>query len=219
MQISAQNTRDSPEVRLLPLFNNILRVCLALYSKKLYRNPPEELIPWLTNTKYTQEVELREPLPNSSVAKAMWATEEKAINTFISVAWAHKALTNIKAQTPTALNMLDRKRFIPINLFILIKPNPPSLSKIAAKNIEPTTGASTWALGNHIWKKNMGSFTKKAKRAAILNGLLREGSKAPPLNNIECPFVIERIINRKRGRDLLIVYRIIAFAAPTRSIW
>ena len=205
MQISLQNTKDSPEVSLPPLFNNMLRVCLALYNKKLYKNPPEELIPWLTKTKYTQATELKDPLPNNNRTKAIWATEEKAINTFISVAWVHRALTNKKAQTPTALNPPERKRFIPINLFILIKPKPPSFSKIAAKNIDPTTGASTWALGSHMWKKNMGSFTKKAKRAARLKGLLREESKDPPINKTDCPFVIRRIIKRKRGKDLLIV--------------
>lgn len=34
-----------------------------------------------------------------------------------------------------------------------------------AKIIEPTTGASTWALGNHRWAKKIGSFTRKAKTA------------------------------------------------------
>jgi len=28
-------------------------------------------------------------------------------------------------------------------------PNPPSLSKIPAKAIDPATGASTWAFGSH----------------------------------------------------------------------
>ena len=117
----------------------------------------------------------------------------------------HKALTSKKAQTPTALNPLERKRFILINLFILINPYPPNFSKIAAKNIDPTTGASTWALGSHMWKKNIGSFTKKAKRTARLKGLLREESEAPPISKTDCPFVIKRIIKRKRGKDLLIV--------------
>ena len=64
----------------------------------------------------------------------------------------------------------------------------------------------------------MGSFTKKAKRAATLNGLLKEGPMAAPPIKTDCPFVMDRIIRRKRGKDLLIVYRIIAFAAPSRSI-
>ena len=33
---------------------------------------------------------------------------------------------------------------------------------MAAKNIDPATGASTWAFGSHRWTKKMGNFTKKA---------------------------------------------------------
>ena len=40
-------------------------------------------------------------------------------------------------------------------------PYPPNLSSKAAKIIDPTTGASTWALGNHKWKAKIGNFTKK----------------------------------------------------------
>jgi len=32
-----------------------------------------------------------------------------------------------------------------------------------AKIIEPVEGASTWAFGNHKWKKNKGNLTKKEK--------------------------------------------------------
>lgn len=42
-------------------------------------------------------------------------------------------------------------------------PYPPNFNKTAAKIIEPTTGASTCALGSHIWPKKMGSLTRKAK--------------------------------------------------------
>lgn len=33
-----------------------------------------------------------------------------------------------------------------------IKPNPPNLSRIPAKIIEPKVGASTWAIGNQKWR-------------------------------------------------------------------
>lgn len=54
-----------------------------------------------------------------------------------------------------------------ILLFIhkkLNRNNPylPNFNKIAAKNIEPTTGASTWAFGSHWWTPYIGNFTKKA---------------------------------------------------------
>jgi hypothetical protein len=43
------------------------------------------------------------------------------------------------------------------------KPYPPSLRRIAARIIDPATGASTCAKGNHKCTKNEGSFTQKAK--------------------------------------------------------
>merc|ERR1719481_666693 len=42
-------------------------------------------------------------------------------------------------------------------------PYPPNFNKTPAKIIEPLTGASTCALGNHWWKKNIGNLTKKDK--------------------------------------------------------
>jgi len=45
---------------------------------------------------------------------------------------------------------------------IRISAYPPSFNKTEAKIIDPITGASTWALGNHKWKKNKGTLTKKA---------------------------------------------------------
>jgi len=35
------------------------------------------------------------------------------------------------------------------NFISRINPYPPSFSKIAARIIDPATGASTWAFGNH----------------------------------------------------------------------
>lgn len=48
-------------------------------------------------------------------------------------------------------------------IIIRANPYPPSLSRMAAKIIEPATGASTCALGNHKCIENKGSFTKNAK--------------------------------------------------------
>lgn len=41
-------------------------------------------------------------------------------------------------------------------------PYPPSLSRTAAKTIEPAMGASTWALGSHRWTPYSGILTMKA---------------------------------------------------------
>jgi len=50
-----------------------------------------------------------------------------------------------------------------------IMPNPPNFNKIAANNIDPTTGASTCALGSHKCPKKIGNFTKNAKIILIKN--------------------------------------------------
>lgn len=41
-------------------------------------------------------------------------------------------------------------------------PYPPSFNKIAARIIDPSSGASTWAFGNHKCVINIGIFTRKA---------------------------------------------------------
>jgi hypothetical protein len=48
-------------------------------------------------------------------------------------------------------------------IIIRASPYPPNLSKIAAKIIDPATGASTCAFGNHKCIENNGSFTINAK--------------------------------------------------------
>ena len=54
--------------------------------------------------------------------------------------------------------------FLPENRGVIwIKPNLPSLRRIAANKIDPSKGASTWALGSHKCNPNKGIFTKKAK--------------------------------------------------------
>ena len=63
---------------------------------------------------------------------------------------------------------------IPAKIFLVVKtlnpfriPNPPNFSSTAARNMEPNTGASTWALGSHICKNKIGSLTKKANRRPV----------------------------------------------------
>jgi hypothetical protein len=63
-----------------------------------------------------------------------------------------------------------------INLFKRKRPYPPSFNKIPAKIIEPETGASTCALGNHKWKKKIGNLTKKA--SIIINNILNLNVRA-----------------------------------------
>lgn len=49
-----------------------------------------------------------------------------------------------------------------------IIPYPPNFNKIAAKTIDPITGASTWALGNHKCPKKIGNLIKKAALILII---------------------------------------------------
>lgn len=44
-----------------------------------------------------------------------------------------------------------------------INPYPPSFSKIAARIMDPATGASTCAFGSHKCTEYIGTFTKKAR--------------------------------------------------------
>ena len=55
------------------------------------------------------------------------------------------------------------KKFCPTKPINRKSPTPPNFKRTAAKNIDPPTGASTWALGSHMWVINIGSFTKKAR--------------------------------------------------------
>jgi hypothetical protein len=45
---------------------------------------------------------------------------------------------------------------------IRITPYPPSFNRMAAKIIDPNTGASTWALGSHKCSEYIGSLAMKA---------------------------------------------------------
>jgi len=47
--------------------------------------------------------------------------------------------------------------------FILRRATPPNFNKIPAKIIDPKVGASTWAIGNHIWSPYKGNFTAKTQ--------------------------------------------------------
>merc|ERR1719193_853132 len=73
-----------------------------------------------------------------------------------------------------------------------IKPKPPNLSNTPARIIEPITGASTWALGNHRWNPKQGSLTKNPKtRNREIPALLLKSERFQPKYNI--------IVNYLRG--------------------
>jgi len=54
-------------------------------------------------------------------------------------------------------------------IIIRASPYPPNLSRIAARIIDPATGASTWAFGSHKCTENNGNFTRNARIIIIHN--------------------------------------------------
>jgi len=104
------------------------------------------------------------------------------------------------------------------------RPYPPSLSRIAAKTIEPAIGASTWAFGSHKWTENIGSLTKNPRRVitqkswlvdikvAIVSSLHKIIDDELDVIKIE-----QKIISI--GREAVIVYIIKYILACNRSGW
>lgn len=95
----------------------------------------------------------------------IWATEEYATNIFISF-WRIQFILVLIA--PIILILINQW-FIYLILLIINGinrriPYPPNFNKTAAKIIDPSSGASTWALGNHKWTKNIGNFIKNANK-------------------------------------------------------
>lgn len=70
--------------------------------------------------------------------------------------------------------------FICLNIMIIRAiPYPPNFSRIAARIIDPATGASTCAFGNHKCTENSGNFTMNAviiinhvNELMVLNGMI-----------------------------------------------
>lgn len=81
-------------------------------------------------------------------------------------------------------------------------PYPPNFNKTAARIMEPSRGASTWAFGNHKCMKYIGSFTKNAsiKNITILKFIIIINV----IINVGLFFKIIILINR--GSEAVIVY-------------
>lgn len=106
---------------------------------------------------------------------------------------------------------------------IRIIPYLPSLSKMAAKTIDPATGASTWALGNQRCVEYKGIFTMKAihninQIGVVITGL-KNGIVIWNNINIELFHLAIKIMIIKRGNEAETVYIIRYVLACTRSGW
>lgn len=71
---------------------------------------------------------------------------------------------------------------------------------MAAKIIDPSKGASTWAFGNHKWVINIGIFTKNAIIMKIIIGYFNK-----IIFDIVNDIFIHRIILINKGKEAVIV--------------
>lgn len=94
-------------------------------------------------------------------------------------------------------------------------PYPPSFNRTAAKIIDPSRGASTWAFGSHRWKINIGIFTRKAIINIIVKLILKQVTVEKSI--LKLGLIIKIPINN--GREAVIVYKIRYNPAWRRSGW
>lgn len=144
--------------------------------------------------------------------KDIWPTEEYAINALKSIWRKHITLVNIPPHKAKAIIKEEEKENVGVKYwYIRIIPYPPNFKRIAAKTMEPATGASTWALGNHKWTLNIGSLTKKANntRKKINEDLhgIKFSSRRELISSIfeMLKFLVYHIIVNKSGKDAVTV--------------
>lgn len=132
----------------IPLFCTKFRECDRSYIIFADENIPEEQTPWATiiTTAPLIPHEVTETQP--AIMKAICTTEEYAIITFRSLKLTHTALSILPPNRARIKTPSNTPHGLSRALTRII-PYPPSLSKTPAKIIDPPTGASTWALGNH----------------------------------------------------------------------
>lgn len=82
-----------------------------------------------------------------------------------------------------------------------INPYPPSFKSTAARIIDPSKGASTWALGSHKCVINIGIFTRKAINKIKWNLKWNIDMKAQKKDKL---FFIN-IIQISKGREAVMV--------------
>ncbi len=110
----------------------------------------EEDRPWaiIINVAPKNPIEENDIVP--AIRRPMWPTDEYAIRAFKSVC-RRQIIDEIMAPHRAILRIMeDKEVFGGVNSNdICRRPYPPNFRRIAAKIIEPATGASTWALGSH----------------------------------------------------------------------
>lgn len=99
----------------------------------------------------------------AAITNAIWLAEDKVIKDFNSVCHRQIELVMTIPHNEGRINGQAMVLVLGSRITeIRIIPQPPSFSKIAAKTIDPTTGASTCALGSHEWTPYSGILMRNA---------------------------------------------------------
>lgn len=184
-----------------PLIRTNLRVFVNSYVMFARQNKPEDTRPCaiiMVSPAYKPSfVLLRIP----ATISPMWPTDEYAISDFISVCRKQIKL-EIKAPNKASkvTSLQEIATWLGNKVVARISPYPPNFRRMAAKIIEPATGASTWALGSHKWTEQIGSFTINAAVIIIhaSTGFIDSGNKIQGQAIVECPDL--SWINHNRSR-------------------
>lgn len=158
-----------------------------------------------------------------AINNAICPTEEYAIRDFISVCRVQMAPVTQAPHIAIDEIMGDSDEFNQTRALAARRiPYLPNFSKMAARTIDPATGASTWALGNHKWVMNNGIFTINA--IIVINhhkGIADCTGVDHVIKDIDkCKFFwyIHNILI-KSGKEAVIVYNIKYIPAWSRSGW
>jgi len=122
------------------------------------KNIPEDPKAWVTITIILVIIDTLLYIRKGTATITIWTTDDKAIITLISIFVTQISLTlilpNTLSETITSIKLKELNKGIN-----RINPIPPNFNKMPANSIDPKTGASTWAFGNHRWIKYIGSLT------------------------------------------------------------
>ena len=146
-----------------PFVNMILRVWVRLYLMFAIQKSADDLNPWAIIIDSLACSPSLEFVSIPATISPMCPTDEYAIIDFMSDCRKQIIDVTTPPTIATAMIGLTNVLFIYLNIIIIRAiPYPPSLSKMAARIIDPATGASTCAFGSHRCTENSGSFTINA---------------------------------------------------------
>ena len=146
-----------------PFVNIILRVNVKLYLIFAIQNSADDLNPWAIIIDRLACSPSLEFVSIPATISPICPTDEYAIIDFISD--CRKQIIDVSTPPTIAIDIIGLINILFMCEKIMIIraiPYPPSFSRIAAKIIDPATGASTCAFGNHKCTENSGSFTINA---------------------------------------------------------